>query len=165
MILNDALFNEDEIKKLYEYSLLIDSQKTRKFDDFISQVTKTKNNLFELKQKNPVSVFTDGDYTEQIKSIICNILTENGFVISKKANYKVSANTICLISRRITEQDEIFSCSPTISVLVEGKSGTVSSCVIPVDEISSYDKQDLIERTKNKISNSLNEKIIQSLLK
>ena len=165
MILNDAISNEKEINTLYEYSLFMNSQKTRKFDDFRSQIIKTKNTLYELKQKNPVSVFSNGDYAEQIKSIISEILTENGFVFSKNAAYKISADSSFIITEQIAEQNEIFSCKPSVSVLIEGKSGTISSCVLSSEKISSYNKRSLTRMALAKIENLLHEGFVQKCLK
>lgn len=165
MILSDALSNENEIKTLYEYSLLIDSQKAKKFDDFLSQIIKTKNTLYELKQKNPVSVFSNGDYAEQIKSIISEILTENGFVLSKNAAYKITSNSSFIITEQIAEQNEIFLCKPMVSVMVEGKSGTISSCVLSSEKISSYNKQTLIRMALSETEKLLHERLFQDLLK
>lgn len=165
MILNDAISNEKEINTLYEYSLFMNSQKTRKFDDFRSQIIKTKNTLYELKQKNPVSVFSNGDYAEQIKSIISEILTENGFVLSKNAAYKISADSSFIITEQIAEQNEIFSCKPRVSVLIEGKSGTISSCVLSSEKISSYNKQTLIRMALSETEKLLHERLFQDLLK
>ena len=162
-ILNDAVSNEAEIKKIYEYSQLIDYKKSQKFDDFLLQLNEAKNTLFKLKQSNPVSVFTDGDYSEQIKSIISKVLTENGFVISKNADYKIRVNSSFYISERITEQDEIFSCKPSIYVVIESKTTTISSCVLSTEEISSYDSQTLMRMTFSRIEELLNEKLILSL--
>ena len=163
-ILNDAISNEAEINKIYKYSQLIDYNKSQKFDDFLLQLNEAKNTLFKLKQNNPVSVFANGDYSEQIKSIISKVLTENGFVISKNANYKISANSSFYISERITEQDEIFSCKPSIYVVIEGKTSTISSCVLSTEEISSYDRQTLMRMTLSEIEELLTEKLILSLL-
>ena len=165
MILNNALSNEDDINKLYNYSQVIDVQKTQKFNDFKSQIIETKNTLLKLTQNNPVSVFSNGDYSEQIKSIISEILTENGFVISRNADYKISSNSSFSISEQITEQNEIFSCKPIVSVLVEGKSGTISSSVLSTEKISSYNKQTLIRMALAKTEDLLREKLIQNLLK
>ena len=165
MILSDALSIENETNALYEYAVVIDSQKAQNFDNFISQVNETKITLFGLKQKNPVSVFSNGDYSEQIKSIISEILTENGFVISRNADYKISSNSSFSISEQITEQNEIFSCKPIVSVLVEGKSGTISSSVLSTEKISSYNKQTLTRMAMAKTEDLLRDELIQNCLK
>lgn len=165
MILSDALSKEDEINALYEYAIVIDLQKAQSFDNFISQVNETKITLFELKQKNPVSVFSSGDCSAQIKSIISEILVENGFVISRNADYEITANSSFNIAEQITDQNKIFSCKPMVSVLIEGKNRTISTCVLSTEKISSYNKQTLMRMALAKTEDLLREELIQSCLK
>lgn len=165
IILNAALSDENTINRLYEYSALLDSKKAQSFDTFFSQVYEAKITLFELKQKNPISVFSSGDCSEQIKSKISEILTENGFVISRNADYEITSNTSFNIGRQNTEQNEIFSCEPMVSVLIKGKSGTISSCVLSSEKISSYNKQTLMRMALAKTEDLLREELIQNCLK
>lgn len=165
IILSGALSNEDEIKTLYKYSLFIDSKKTQKFDEFLTQLNKTKTIIFDLKQRNPVFVFSYGDHSEEIKSIISEMLTEKGFIISKNADYKITSSCSFNISEQVTARNIIYSCRPTISVLIEGKNETISSCVLSSENISSYNEQTLTRMALAETENLLNEKLFQNLLK
>ena len=158
-ILNDAISNETEITKMYEYSQLIDSEKTKKYDVFLLQLKESKNILFKLKQSNPFSVFTNGDYSEEINSVISEILAENGFIISANADYKIISNSFCKFTRQIAEQNEIFSCKPSLYVKIEGNSGTIFSCVLSAEEISSYNKQTLTKMVLAVIEDLLYERL------
>lgn len=165
LIMNGALYNADNVIKLHEYLKFIDSKLAQYFNDDISQIIKSKNTLFQLKQKNPISVFSSGDYSEQIKNIISEILTENGFVISKNADYKINANTTCIISTQITKQHEIFSTTPTVSVFLEDNSGTISSCVFSSEKIASYNNQTLTGMALSALEDLLRDKLSLELLR
>ena len=159
IILNDALSNEKGINTLYDFLVFLDYQKSKEFDEFIALLNETKYFLFNLKRNNPVSITSIGDYSEQIKSIIFKILMENGFVISEKANYKISSSTFF----DITEQNKIYSCVPTISIVIERKGEMISSHVFSSEKFSSYNKQTLLRKLLLNIEVLLHEKFIQSL--
>ena len=161
IILNNALSEEQTMNTLYEYSMLLDFDKSKKFEDCMLLIEKEKNTLFKLKKENPVSVVSRGDFSNQIQSIISKILTENGFIISKNADYKITSESIF----RGLETNGIISCTPMVTVFLEGKSGTISSCVPSLENKSSYTKQTVIKMALAEIENVLNEKLFQDLLK
>ncbi len=161
IILSDALANEDEIKTLYDFLKDLDYRKAEKIDDFMVSRNEANNLLHELKRKNPVCLTSTGDYSEQIKSIISEIMTNNGFLISKNAEYKIVSTG----SFNIIEYNNIFSCIPTISVEIESNGETISSCFLSAEKFSSYNKQTLIRKSLFNIEDLLHEKFIQTLLK
>ncbi len=165
LIMNGALYNADNVIKLHEYLQFIDSELAQYFDDDISQIIETKNTLLQLKQKNPISVVSSGDYSEQIKNIISEILTENGFVISRNADYKINTNTTSIISSQTTKQHEIYSTTPTISVFLEDNSGTISSCVLSSEKISSFNNQTLTRMALSALEDLLRDNLTLKLLR
>lgn len=161
LILKDSLENEDEINTLYDFLLSLNSKKAKKFDDFKLSFNEAKNLLSELKRKTPVSISSLGDYSKQIKYLISEILTQNGFIISKNADYKI----ISITSFDISEQNNIISCRPTISVEIEGSQEMVSSCFLVGEKKSSPNKQTVIKMTLSEAEKLLKEKLIYELLK
>lgn len=161
LILKDSLENEDEINTLYDFLLSLNSKKAKKFDDFKLSFNEAKNLLSELKRKTPVSISSSGDYSKQIKYLISEILTQNGFIISKNADYKIFSIT----SFDISEQNKIISCRPTISVEIEGSQEMVSSCFLVGEKKSSPNKQTVIKMALSEAEKLLKEKLIYELLK
>lgn len=161
IILNDALYDEDEIKRLYDFLRGLGYQKSEKIDDFIASRNEANNLLDELKRKNPLSIISTGDYSEQIKSIISEILTNSGFLLSKNAEYKIVSTSYL----DIIKYNNIFSCTPTISVVIESNGETISSCFLSAENFSSYNKQTLIRKSLFNVEVLLHEKFIRSLLK
>ncbi len=161
LILNNALSDENKIKELYKYLLVVDSQKAKRFEDFISLYNDSKNSLYELTLKNPVSVCSTGDYSEYIKYMISKILKEKGFIISENADYKI----ITTSSFNITEQHDFFKCQPSISILLEGKKGMISSSDLYAEDFLSDNKQTLVLKAQFLIEELLKENLIQNLQK
>ena len=157
----DALYDEDEIKRLYDFLRGLGYQKSEKIDDFIASRNEANNLLDELKRKNPLSIISTGDYSEQIKSIISEILTNSGFLLSKNAEYKIVSTSYL----DIIKYNNIFSCTPTISVVIESNGETISSCFLSAENFSSYNKQTLIRKSLFNVEVLLHEKFIRSLLK
>lgn len=96
-----------------------------------------------------------------MQSIISKILTENGLIISKNADYQIIAESYFPIQ----VFNEIYSCSPTVSVFLEGKSGIISNCVMSSEQFSSWNKQLTKDRSLEDIEDLLHERLIQYLLK
>ena len=161
IILNDALHDEDKINTLYDFLVFLDYQKAKKFDDFMALRNEAKNFLFELKRKNPVSIVSTGDYSQQIKSIVFENLTKNGFIISTNADYKIIST--CFFD--IIEYNNIFSCTSTISVVIESKGKMISNCFLSSEKKSSPNKQTVIKMALAETEKLLNEKRIYGLLK
>ncbi|MCQ2602067.1 MAG: LPP20 family lipoprotein [Treponema sp.] len=165
LIMNDALYNSDRIFKLNEYLRFIDSERALYWDDYISQVNEVKNEMRQLKRNNPVSVFSTGDYSEQIKNIVSEILTENGYVIARNADYKINANTTSIISSQISKSHEIYSTTPSIYISLEDNSETISSCLLSSERISSYTKETLTGMALYALEDLLRNNLTQNLLR
>ena len=161
LFLTDALSEENEIKKLYTYSQIVAPEKTVRFNNLINLVDEAKNELGLLKRKNPVSVFSSGDFSEEIKMIISGVLTEKGFVVSKNSDYKIITES----SFPIQVINGIYSCAPSFSVFFENKDGTVSSSYYILGKKSQYNEQTVIKMALASLEDLLNEKLISDLLK
>ena len=160
LLLNDIISNENEIKTLYDYLCLVDSQKAQKFDKLMVSVNESKILLLKLKQRNPISICSIGDYSEHVEKMISEILTTKGFIISKNAKCKIT--TTCYAN--ISEHDNFLSCSPVISVFVEIEKNS-SNFIFSSEEFTSLNRHTVTNRALYDIEMLLNENLIQSIIK
>lgn len=161
LFLNEALSEKSEIEFLYAYSQIVAPDKTERFNELIKLVNESKNDLLYLKRKNPVSVLSSGDFSEEIESIISEILTKNGFVVSKNSEYKINVES----SFPIHIFNGIFYCTPTVFVFVESKRETVSSKSYLLEKKSAYNEQTVIKMSLSSMKDLLHERLIKDFLK
>ena len=156
ILLNRAVSGKSDFDKLYQYALAIYPKKCGNFTEFSSKISKAEQTLFSLKQENPIFLSVNGDESAQIQAKLSEILAQNGFVLSKNGAYKM---TVTVFAHR-TEQNGIFSCTPSITATVTGKHGTVASFSGTTEKVAAYNEPTARRITAAKLEELLDERFM-----
>ena len=156
--LNSVLARKEDFYSTYNMALAVYPQKCTTYTSLAKSIENEKLSITRLKQEVKISVSVAGDFSNQIKTKISNILLQNGLTVSNNAPYMLNV----LVSAKITETNGIYTCTPQIEGDISGKSGTITSFAITEKKAAAYNAQTAERTTLFKLEKMLDESFIDN---
>lgn len=160
LAMNRAFSLEEEFFELYEMALVVYPKKCGDYTKTAENIEREKQNAARLKKDVSVSVSVNGDFSAQIKTKIESLLSQNGFTVFQNGSYKLNAT----VWARIHESGGVYSCTPRLDVVIQGKNGAVASFADEVEKFSAYNAQTAEKVSLSNLEAILDEKFVRECL-
>lgn len=143
------------------YAQLLLYEKTNSvYENDMKVLSSIKSEQTKIMLENPVFIYVKNDSSDRINNSISSVFSELGFTVSKN-KARSSYNVIADFEQNVSGdgKNNPFTSEPSISISMEGKSGTVYSYFTSGKKITAWTMQKITDNAVSSIINNISSEL------
>lgn len=148
-----------EFYEVYDFALAVAPEKTQKYSSVDTLAAAALITLKELKSQIAIAVSVEGDMNNQILDKVTEMLTKNGFIVTKSGAYDFKAKVT--VSTEVSKTQETYQTYPSVSVEILGGAISKYSYSKQLDKVAGFDEATAVRRSYSGLCKAIEEEFLK----